>query len=210
MKKKRNNIRQLLVREAARLMFEEGIDQYLDAKRKAAKRVLGKLTRDLPSNGEISEELHALAMFHRGDELYSTLFEMRLLAMDIMEHLQEFQPRLIGSVSTGRIRQGSDIDLHLFSDGVETIQIFIDKLGWQYELKQISIMKSGRPVEFRHIYLNFEFPVELSIYPLHEIRVRSRSSTDGKPIQRFSVSKLRELIMSEHAEAWNEYITRSI
>ena len=90
MRKKSNNLRVLLVREAARLMFEEGVEQYLEAKKKAAKRILGKQTRDLPSNGEISDELYQLSLFHRGDELSTTLFEMRLLAMDVMEYLDWF------------------------------------------------------------------------------------------------------------------------
>jgi len=206
MRKKQSNTRYLLVREAARLMYEDGVTQYLDAKRKAAKRILGRPTKNLPSNGEISEALFNLAKFHQGDELNSTLFEMRLLAMDVMEQLDEFRPRLIGSVSTGRIRKGSDIDLHLFSDNLEQIQLVIEQLDWKYEIKQVFIQKDGRPVEFNHIYLELEYPVELSVYPENEIKIRGRSSTDGKSIERLSVSKVRVLILSEHAEDWHEYL----
>lgn len=206
MKKKRNVIRQLIVREAARLMFEEGVDQFLDAKRKAAKRIVGKQIRDLPSNGEISDELYELTKFHNGESHHSTLFEMRLLAMDVMEHLADFNPRLIGSVSTGRIRDGSDIDLHIFSDSLETLLHHLDLLQWPYELKQVLIQKDGRPQEYTHAYLDMAFPVELSIYPVNEIRVRGRSSTDGKPIDRISLFRLRDMMLNEHAEAWADYI----
>ena len=206
MRKKRNNLRVLITREAARLMYEDGIDQYLDAKRKAAKRILGRSTKDLPSNGEISEQLHQLAKFQQGDQHEETLFNMRLLAMDTMEQLNEFNPRLIGSVSTGRVRKGSDIDLHMFTDSIELIQHTIEEIGWNYEVKQVFIEKNGRPMEFNHIYLDLEFPVELSIYPVNEIRVRGRSSTDGKAIERLSVVKVRELVLSEHAELWQSYI----
>lgn len=207
MRKKNNNLRRLLVREAARLMFEEGVDQYLDAKKKAAKRILGKQTKILPSNGEISDELYQLSLFHRGNELTTTLFEMRLLAMDVMDHLETFSPRLIGSVSTGRIRHGSDIDLHIFTDSLEVLQNQLDSLDWRYELKQIWIEKNGRPVEHTHVYLDLEFPVELSIYSLNEIRVRGRSSTDGKPINRLSIAAVRHLLMTEHADDWSDYIS---
>lgn len=210
MRKKRNAIRQLLVREAARLMYEDGVEQYLDAKRKAAKRVLGKHTKDLPSNGEISEELYNLAKFHNGNEHSQTLFKMRLLAMEVMELMEEFSPRLIGSVSTGRIREGSDIDIHVFTDSLELMQTYLEKLDWCYEIKQVWIEKGGRPMEFNHIYLVFEYPIELSVYPLNEIRVRGRSSTDGKPIERLSVSKVRELIMNEHSEEWSDYLNEVI
>lgn len=205
-KKNSNNLRRLLVREAARLMFEEGVDQYLDAKKKAAKRILGKQRISLPSNGEISDELYQLSLFHRGNELSTTLFDMRLLAMDVMEHLDCFNPRLIGSVSTGRIRHGSDIDLHIFTDSLERFQNYLESLNWQYHFKQIWIEKGGRPVEYTHAYLDFEFPVELSVYPTNEIRIRGRSSTDGKPISRLSISALRNLVLTEHADAWTDYI----
>lgn len=206
-KKNSNNLRRLLVREAARLMYEEGIEQYLDAKRKAAKKILGKQKIHLPSNGEISDELYQLSLFNRGDELSETLFEMRLLAMDVMEHLESFSPRLIGSVSTGRIRHGSDIDLHIFTDSLERLQNSLDILQWRYEIKQVWIEKNNRPVEYIHVYLDFEYPVELSVYPTNEIRIRGRSSTDGKPIHRLSISALRNLVLTDHADAWTEYIS---
>ncbi len=206
MKKKRNNIRRLLIREAARLMYEEGVEQYFDAKKIAAKRILGKQIRDLPSNGEISDELYQLSMFHKGEELSTTLFEMRLLAMDVMEHLDSFSPRLIGSVSTGRIRQGSDIDLHIFTDSLEEFQLHLENLNWQYHLKQIWIEKGGRPLEYTHVYLDLEFPVELSVYPTNDIKIRGRSSTDGKPIHRLSISALRNILMNEHSDAWAGYM----
>lgn len=205
-KSNNNNLRRLLIREAARLMFEEGVDQYFDAKKKAAKRILGKQTKHLPSNGEISDELYQLSLFHCGDELSTTLFKMRLLAMDVMEHLECFNPRLIGSVSTGRVRHGSDIDLHIFTDTLEHFQNYLDNLNWQYHFKQICIEKEGRPVEYTHVYLDLEFPVELSVYPTNEIRIRGRSSTDGKPINRLSISTLRNLVLTEHADDWSEYL----
>ncbi len=206
MRRKRNAIKRLLVREAARLMYEEGVTQYLNAKRIASKRILGKQSRFLPSNGETSNELHRLAMFDQGDALNTNLFKMRLLAMDVMEQLTEFYPRLIGSVSTGRIRQGSDVDLHVFTESVEKIQNVLEKLGWEFELKQVWIQKNGRPTEYTHIYLSLDFPVELSVYPENEIRVRGRSSTDGKPIERLSPSKVRDLVIEEHADEWNKYL----
>jgi len=42
MSKKQQQIRMLLIREAARLMVEENVSQYLDAKKLAVKRLFGK------------------------------------------------------------------------------------------------------------------------------------------------------------------------
>jgi len=207
MRKKQREIRQLLVREAARLMVEEGVDQYLDAKRIAAKRLLGKEVKMLPSNGEIADEVHRLASFQQGAVLQTTLFEMRLLALDTMEQLEPFRPRLIGSVSTGRIRKGSDIDIHVFCDQLEMLYQHLEFLGLKYESKLVCIRRNNRLVEYTHVYLDFEYPVELSVYPAKEIRVAGRSSTDGKPIKRISASRLQSLMEDEHSEAWRLHVT---
>ena len=206
MRKKHNEIRRLLTIEAARLMYEEGVGQYLDAKRMAAKRILGKDTRLLPSNGEIADELHRISCFHQADTHQSTLFDMRLLALDVMDDLDPFSPRLIGSVSTGRIRKGSDIDIHVFCDFLEILYRHLDALGWCYKSRQICIQRNSRPVEYTHVYLDREYPVELSVYPSNEIRITGRSSTDGKPIHRVSVSRLRAMIEEEHPDEWFQYI----
>jgi len=40
-------------------------------------------------------------------------FAMRVIALEAMQALERFSPRLIGSVATGHVRRGSDIDLHV-------------------------------------------------------------------------------------------------
>ena len=143
-------LRQQLAREAARLMYEEGVDQYLDAKHIAAKRVLGRgqkmrsHPKDLPSNGEIQAALRSLVQFTEGDLSQQRLFSMRIIALETMKALADFKPRLIGSVSTGHVRDGSDIDLHVFTDNLEEIECFLDQLGWKFKTKQVTIRVAGQ------------------------------------------------------------------
>lgn len=215
--KKKNStlqFRTLITNEAARLMYEEGVKQYHTAKWRAAKSLLSQgcgasraNTRDLPSNGEISEQVYRIATMHEGSNLTSRLFEMRLIALEVMEALEEFSPRLIGSVSTGRIKKNSDIDLHIFTDSIETLELKLQQLVWEYEMEKVAIRYGAGFREFTHIYLNkYEYAVELSVYPEKDIRVRGRSSTDGKPIVRVSYRRLLELIQREHEDDWSEYL----
>lgn len=194
MRKKQQQHRVLLIQTAARLMYEEGVSQYLDAKKIASKRLYGKQLKNLPSNGEISDELYRISQFHRADEHDTQLYSMRIRAIEVMQKLKPFSPRLIGSVSTGRIREGSDIDIHIFCDDIAELCNYIDNLDWRYEAKQVSIQQNGKPIEYNHIYLQFDYPVELSVYPENKIRIHSRSSTDGKIINRLSISKVQQLI----------------
>lgn len=207
MSKKQQQLRTLLIQKTARLMYEEGVSQYLDAKKIASKRLFGKQLKNLPSNGEISDELYRISQFQRATEHDEQLYFMRSRAIEVMQELQPFSPRLIGSVSTGRIREGSDIDIHIFTDDIAEFSNYLDSLNWHYELKQVTIQQRGKLIEYKHIYLQFDYPVELSVYPKNEIRFHSRSSTDGKTINRLSMSKVKQLINEEH---WQMHLKRQI
>lgn len=189
-----NQIRQTLAKEAARLMYEEGVSQYFDAKRMAAKRLFGQngkkgmqyRPKDLPSNGEISIEIANLVELLE-DDREERLSAMRATALILMKALEPFHPRLIGSVSTGRVRKGSDIDLHVFTDDIEQLEQHLHHLQWQFDKKQVVIRHGKEFIEYTHIYVEADFPVELSVYTLKELRVTGRSSTDLKPIKRLKI-----------------------
>ena len=194
-------IRRTLAREAAAIMYNEGVKQYFDAKRMANKRLLSRggmkagqcRPKDLPSNGEISAELAKLVELLEDDK-DQRLLALREAAVAVMRELNEFSPRLIGSVSTGRIRQGSDIDLHVFTDSIESLEATLQHLQWVYEKETVTIKKGTLFVDYIHIFLEAEFPIELSVYPRSELRIVSRSSTDGKPIKRLTLSDVEGLV----------------
>src|SRR6476620_3829427 len=113
-------LRQAIALEAARLMYQRVESEYFTAKRKAARRLCrgGVKPNDLPSNAEIREQIQLFARLHEGDKRTQNLRDMRLEALRLMHILRPFRPRLIGSVMTGHVRKGSDIDIHLFTDSV--------------------------------------------------------------------------------------------
>jgi len=215
---KSQQLRISLAQEAARLMYEEGVKQYFTAKQIAAKRLLGRSygkkirfrPKDLPSNGEIQASLSQLVQLHESDTLPYRLFAMRIIALETMYELKPYSPCLIGSVSTGQIRQGSDIDLHIFSDSLEELLIALDKQEKNYQLAEVSIQKNSKIMLYTHIYLNNIFPIELSVYPRNEIRVVSRSSTDGKPIIRMKPHAVETILQQEHETEWIEYLSSGV
>jgi hypothetical protein len=215
MKKQRTSLlRQSIANEAARLMYEESVDQYFNAKRLAAKRLFGRggaknmryRPQDLPSNGEIQAALRELTQITEGELSQQRLFAMRVIALETMNALELFKPRLIGSVSTGHVRRGSDIDLHVFTDSIEEIKLYVHYLGWRFETRQVTIHVAGEYKDYTHIYYERIFPIELSVYPVADIRVTHRSSTDGKPIVRLKPSALQQLITEQHSHEWDLYL----
>ncbi len=214
MKKQRSlELRQMLAREAARLMYEEGVDQYFNAKHLAAKRLFGRgghkkmryRPQDLPSNSEIQAALREHVQQTEGKRCQQRLFAMRIIALETMQTLKRFNPRLIGSVSTGQVRHGSDIDLHVFTDNLEEIEADIHHLGWSFKTRQVTTHIGGHYKDYTHIYFKQVFPIELSVYPDEELRITRRSSTDGKPIVRVNLLALEKLIAEEHHREWELY-----
>src|SRR5438132_14249483 len=124
-------LRQAIALEAARLMYQRTESEYYTAKRKAAKRLCRQSVKpeDLPSNAEIREQIQVFARIHEGDKRTANLREMRLDALRLMRLLRAFRPRLIGSVMTGHVRKGSDIDLHVFTDAVGLLTDVLQREG---------------------------------------------------------------------------------
>src|ERR1700674_3941295 len=121
-------LRQAIALEAARLMYERVESEYFTAKRKAAKRLCrrGVKPEDLPSNAEIRDQIQLFARIHEGERRTQHLKEMRLEALRLMRLLRAVRPRLIGSVMTGHVRKGSDIDIHVFSDNPSLITAVLE------------------------------------------------------------------------------------
>lgn len=207
-------LRAAIAQEAARLMYEESVKQYFTAKRLAARRLLGRVAgqrvrfrpADLPSNGEIRDALLALAELAEGSRRTRRLFAMRVVALSAMRALAGFDPRLIGSVSTGHIRRGSDIDISVFTDDDGALELRLRELGWTFDREPVTIQKFGEIREYLHYQVADVFPIELTVYERRELRFRPRSSTDGKPIERIRESALSAILARDHAEAWARYL----
>lgn len=209
--------REAVAREAARLMYREGVTQYFDAKRIAARRVLGRDARaaqfrpqGLPSNGEIRAALTELVELAEGRDRSRRVFAMRVVALELLEALACWDARLIGSVASGHARRGSDIDLHVFGEP-DDIELDVWHRGWTAEREEVLIRVPGGFRKFHHLHvLDQAFPVELSVYPRSERRVAQRSSVDGKRIDRVGPGRLEALIRDEHAEAWAAYVADGV
>lgn len=123
---------------AARLIAEEGCD-YATAKRKAVRSVLGedRNTRGLlPDNAQIEDELRRYLSTFAADAQPAQLAALRALALQWMHKLAAFNPHLVGAVLNGTATEHSDIHLHLFSDNVKDVEIFLLNEGLDFEVDE--------------------------------------------------------------------------
>src|SRR5438132_11383548 len=157
-----DRLRQAIAFEAARLMYQRTESEYYTAKRKAAKRLCRHSVKpaDLPSNAEIREQIQVFARIHEGEKRTENLRDMRLDALRLMRMLRAFRPRLIGSVMTGHVRKGSDIDIHVFADSPGLVSDLLENEGYQFDVERKQIVKFGEARIFTHIHVHDRFNFE--------------------------------------------------
>ncbi|WP_136524860.1 hypothetical protein [Geomonas ferrireducens] len=197
--RKDDKIRSMIASEAARLMYEDGVREYRDAKRKAAKRFGPEkalsLGSHLPTNAEIHDELASLIATREEKVLPERLLRLRLTALSYLEFFAPFSPYLVGSVLSGAVTERSDIDIHLFADAVEDVEKMLAEHGMAFQTETVPIRKGGVIRDYTHIYLeNDGVEIECSVYPTEERRNRTISSITGKAMERANAAQLKRII----------------
>ncbi len=194
-----DRIRRLIAREAARLMYEEGVSEYRDAKRKAARRFGPEkalsLGSHLPTNAEIHAELGRLIGIYEEEVLPERLLQLRLKALVTMELLAPYHPYLVGSVLSGTVTERSDIDLHLFAGSLEEVEEFLRAQGIPCETDVVTIRHGGKFFDYPHLYLDEGgVVVECTVYPVEDMHRIPKSSITGRPMERANSTRVKKLI----------------
>ena len=191
-----DHLRRALAQEAARLMFEHGVDDYGFAKRKAAERLGAGEYAVLPKNAEIDEALAEYQRLFAADTHAETLAEQRRAALDAMELLGEFDPRLVGPVLTGTATPHQDISLHVFSDSPEavTLKLLDDRITYKVGENRVKL-NADRVLLYPALQFSvFDFAVEATVFPRDGIRQAPLSPSDGRPMRRAAVAEVRALV----------------
>lgn len=174
-------------------MVEGSEREYLQAKERAISMLgLSGMTH-LPSNRVIRDCMAQLTECELGaDEVKRRVREMRQIAVQIMQIIEDFDPYLIGSTLTGKIRSSSDIDLHAYSD---EHSLLIDLLAnFEYNDVEEEIVEN-RKGKFVHLkWFENDYPVEITVYPWSWRDVVQISSVTGKPMQRMGLESLQKLL----------------
>lgn len=203
---KNDKRRKSLAAVAAQIMYDQEEKEYYQAKRKAAKR-LNCENIDLPANREIRESILEIARMYEGDDHSERLGAMRIAALKIMVQLEEFQPKLIGSVLTGHIHKSSDIDLHVFSDDPEIIADKLLDLDIDCDVEEKKVNKNNEERIFTHIHFqSMGFNFELTVYDMSKLNFSFVSSITLKPIERAKTKDVKLMIVDfeESMCEWGE------
>jgi predicted nucleotidyltransferase len=197
-----SKLRRAIAHEAARLMYERLESEYYQAKQKAARRLCQGWVKpaDLPTNAEIRDVVQSFARIHEGSGRLDQLRDMRIAALRVMRLLEKFHPRVIGSVYTGMVREGSDIDIHLFSDSLEAVLGILGVEGIPYEVERKQVRKDGEAQTFTHVHVREAFDVELTVYRSAMRSFGFRSSITGKRIEGATLPQWEQFLCLTYPE----------
>jgi len=189
-------LRQAVAEEAARVMREQGVDDFLLAKRKAAERLGVTDASILPRNTEIEAALVAHQRLFAADRHEADLAAMRRSALEAMRLMADFQPRLVGPVLTGTASAHSEINLHLFTESPEAVSIRLEERGVPHEVLERRLRyERDRVVTYPALrFVAGRQTVDAVVFPLDGIRQAPSSPVDGKPMRRASAAEVESLL----------------
>jgi hypothetical protein len=189
-------IRTRVAEEAARIMREQGVHDFLLAKRKAADR-LGIVDRNaLPANQEISAALATQQRLFGGTAHEDNLRALREAALSAMRLLERFNPRLVGPVLAGTATPHSDISLHVFAATPEEVAFMLMERGVRYRTADRRVrLANGEHAS----YPSFEFEageisVEATVFPEHGLREAPLCPVRGGPMRRARRDEVEALL----------------
>jgi hypothetical protein len=189
-------LRQAVAGEAARIMREQGVADYLLAKRKAAERLGVTDASILPRNTEIEAALVAHQRLFRAGRHETDLAALRRSALEAMRLMADFQPRLVGPVLAGTASSHSEINLHLFSDSPEAVSLRLEDRGIPHEVLERRLrFERDRSVSYPALrFVAGRQTVDAVVFPLDGIRQAPQSPVDGRPMRRASPAEVEALL----------------
>jgi hypothetical protein len=180
---------------AARVMAEDGIDDFALAKRKAARRLGAPDSQALPANDEIESELRAYRALYQGKEHGRIIAKLRAVALDAMRALEQFNPYLTGPVLKGIAGAHSEIDLQLFPDSAKDVEMFLLDRGIAFATQEARRFSGDRAHAVSVYTLDWQgAPVRLSVFDRRDERVALKTSLAGRVMERAGIAEVGALL----------------
>jgi hypothetical protein len=185
---------------AARIMAEDGVDDFALAKRKAARQLGALDTQALPGNDEIEAELRAYRALYHADEHASVIEQLRRVALDAMRALEHFHPYLTGPVLKGTAGPYAEIDLQLFPDSTKEVEIFLLDRGVSFATHEARRYSGDQAHPVSVITLLWDsLPLRLSVLDPRVERLSLKTSLAGRVLERAGISEVSALLRIDQA-----------
>ena len=199
-----DQLRQLIAQQAARMMAEDGINDFAYAKKKAGKQLGVTESSVLPTNAEIEEEVRLYHNIYNADEQPLELAKLRKAALMTMQIFERFSPHLTGSVLDGTAGKFSQTSIHLFADSAKDVEMFLLNQQIPFESSEKSFRISDKLSKDKKEKVRKTVPVftletelglqKLSVFDVDDMRVAVKRTVDGSNADRANISDLQVLL----------------
>jgi hypothetical protein len=171
----RAGLQERIASEAARRMVVDGEDAEA-AKRKSALALLGEGANHrgvLPDGEQLGSALRTYLRTFGGPAQHARLQAQRRVALDWMERLEAFAPRLVGAVLDASATDSAPIEIELFADSAKEVELALLALGVDFRTDGAD--GSGTDGRRRHRLERIGFVAPLDAN-------RRRGGTPGLPV----------------------------
>ena len=191
----RDDTRSAIAAHAARLMVQDGIEDYGLAKRKAAKQLGIPDARRLPNNDEIDAARREYQDIYTADDQHRRVRTLREQAVRAMRDMAAFDPHLTGSVLSGMAGPYATIHLQLFTDNMKAVELFLIDRKIPYNTGQTRLYV-GQDLRVLPIFslTDENTEIELTVLDTRDLRATLRSSREGRIIERVRLPGLEAML----------------
>ena len=191
-----DGMRARIAAAAARLMAEDGIDDFALAKRKAARQLGAADTQALPANDEIEAELRAYRALYQAEEHAERIAELRRIALDAMRALERFSPYLTGPVLEGHRRALRRASSCSFSRRApRTSRCFSWTATSRIDTQEGRRFSGDRAHAVSVLSLDWQgAPLKLSVFDPRDERVALKTSQAGRVMDRAGIAEVGTLL----------------
>jgi len=190
-----DGMRTRIAAAAARLMAEDGIDNFALAKRKAARQLGAADTESLPTNDEVESALRDYRALYQAEEHPERIAELRRVALDAMRALERFSPYLTGPVLKGIAGPYAEIDLQLYPDSTKDVELFLLERNIAFDTAETRRFSGDRAHAVSVFKLDWHgAQLRLSVFDPRDERIALKSSQAGRVMDRAGIAEVGQML----------------
>lgn len=188
--------RERVAYEAARLIAQHGLQDYQQAKLRAARQLGFVDDASLPNNVEVQAQLRDYQRLFQADEQPRHLRARREAALEALEFFAAFEPRLVGSVLDGTADGNAPVNLHVFSDDPDSFSRLLIEQGLPARSIEHRLRLGRKRVDAfpAWAFLVDGLQFEVTVLPTTLLRQAPLSPIDNRPMQRAGPAAVRNLL----------------
>ena len=192
---RQTGMRARIAAAAARIMAEDGIDDFALAKKKALRQLGAPDTQPLPANDEIEQELRTYRALYQAEEHAGRIAALRRIALDAMRALERFNPYLTGAVLAGTAGRYAEVELQLFPESAKVVELFLLENNIGYASSESRRYAGDRARAAGVLSLIWQgTPLHLSVFDQRDERLALKTSYAGRVIARAGISEVLAMV----------------